>query len=335
MHSELIVPGLFAEASGTRAPALELLLARGRSTVHAGSESLPVEGWLQAAFAVEGESLPAGALSLAGAGGEPGGECWARADPVHLRVLRDRLIVVPPAAFPLSRPEADALVEALNHHFGERLVVQVLEPGRWCARLDLQLAFHASSPLDAAGRDVELAMRAGGEAGKRWAALLNEAQMLLHEHPINAAREAHGEPAVNSLWLWGIGTTPRVPASRWRSVSADDPVALGLGRLSGARTRPLPEGAVAWLQDSPPEGRHLVLLDALRAPLALGQSAAYTECIEALEKLWFGPLLAALRAGRVGMVTVHVPDSLGASFETIRGDLRRFWRRPRPLEKYA
>jgi len=46
------------------------------------------------------------------------------------------------------------------------------------------------------------------------------------------------------------------------------------------------------------------------------------------------PGVAALRAGRIGMVTVHVPDGLGASFETIRGDLRRFWRRPRALERY-
>jgi hypothetical protein len=335
MHCELIVPGLFAEASGTRAPALELLLARGRGAVHTGSGSLPVEAWLQAAFAVEGESLPAGALSLAGAGGEPGPGCWARADPVHLRLLRDRLIVVPAAAFALSRAEADALVEALNRHFGERLALQALEPGRWCARLDLQPGFQASAPLDAAGRDVDLALRAGGEAGKRCAALLNEAQMLLHAHPVNAAREARGEPAVNSLWLWGAGAAPRVPPSHWRSVSADDPIARGLARLSGARERTLPEGAAAWLRDAPPDGRHLVLLDALRAPLALGQSAEYTERIDALEKRWFEPLLAALRAGRVGMVTVHVPDSLGASFETIRGDLRRFWRRPRALEKYA
>jgi len=44
----------------------------------------------------------------------------------------------------------------------------------------------------------------------------------------------------------------------------------------------------------------------------------------------------ALRAGRIGMVTVHVPDSPdGASFETIRGDLRRFWRRPKALGHYA
>jgi hypothetical protein len=34
------------------------------------------------------------------------------------------------------------------------------------------------------------------------------------------------------------------------------------------------------------------------------------------------------------MVTLHVPEA-GASFETIRGDLRRFWRRARALESYA
>jgi hypothetical protein len=35
------------------------------------------------------------------------------------------------------------------------------------------------------------------------------------------------------------------------------------------------------------------------------------------------------------MVSAHVPDSASASFETIRGDLRRFWRRPKSREKYA
>jgi len=332
MHCELIVPGLFAEASGTRAPALELLLARGRG---ASTESKSPEAWLQQAFGLEGEALAAGALTLAAAGGEPGTHCWGRADPVHLRLMRDRLIVVPSAAFALSRDEAEALAEALNRHFGDRMSLRPLEPGRWCARLDRHFAFNAASPLDAAGRDVDLAPHIGGEAGRRWATLLNEAQMLLHAHPVNLAREARGEPVVNSLWLWGVGTAPRVPPSRWQSVCADDPVALGLARLAGARHLRLPERAEGWLESVPQEGRHLVLLDALRAPLALGNSAEYGECIAALESRWFAPLLAALRGGRVGMVTVHVPERLGASFETSRGDLRRFWRRPRSLEKYA
>jgi hypothetical protein len=159
--------------------------------------------------------------------------------------------------------------------------------------------------------------------------------LLLHAHAVTLAREARGEPAVNSLWLWGVGAAPQVPPSPWQSVSANDPLALGLARLAGARQRALPASAEAWLESTPQDGRHLLLLDALRAPLALGQSAEYRECIDALERQWFAPLLAALRGGRLGMVTVHVPDSFGASFETIRGDLRRFWRRPKALEKYA
>jgi hypothetical protein len=332
MHCELIVPGLFAEASGTRAACLELLLARGRIST---AESKSVEAWLQEGFGLEGEPMAAGALTLAAAGGEPGEDCWARTDPVHLRLMRDRLIVVPSAAFSLSREEAEALIEALNGHFADRLSLKAVEPERWCARLDRHFAFDAASALDVAGRDVDLTLRIGGDAGRRWGTLLNEVQMLLHAHPVNLAREARGEPVVNSLWLWGVGAAPQVPPSHWQSVSANDPVALGLARLAGTRQRALPASAEAWLERAPQDGRHLVLLDALRAPLALGHSAQYRESIDALERQWFAPLLTALRAGRLGMVTVHIPDSFGASFETIRGDLRRFWRRPKALEKYA
>ena len=332
MHCELIVPGLFAESTRTRVPGLELLLARGRKS---SAESQPLEAWLQDAFGLGDQPVAAGALTLLSGNGDPGEACWARADPVHLRLMRDRLIVVPSAAFALSREEAAALVEALNKHFGSMLALQVLEPDRWCARLENDLAFVAAPAIEVAGRDVDLTLRIGGEAGRRWAQLLNEVQMLLHAHPVNQAREARGEAVVNSLWLWGVGRAPRVPPARWQSVAAAEPVALGLARLAGVRYRPLPSSAEDWLERAPEEGRHLIVLDALRAPLALGQTAEYRECIEALEKHWFAPLLGALRKGRIGMVSVHVPDSAGASFETARGDLRRFWRRPSALEKYA
>ncbi len=280
--------------------------------------------------------MAAGALTLAASGGEPGRHFWARTDPVHLRLMRDRLIVVPSAAFSLSLEEARALAEALNRHFAGRLAIEVVDPGRWCARLEETLAFHADPPLAAAGRDVDLALRGGGEAARRWGTLLNEAQMLLHAHPVNQEREARGEPVVNSLWLWGAGRRAGSAGgalaersrgrSAWRSGSPASPA-----RVPAACPRTRRPSSSA----SPQDGRHLLLLDALRAPLALGHSAEYRERIDTLEKNWFAPLLAALRRGRVGMVTLHVPDSLGASFETIRGDLRRFWRRPRALEKYA
>ena len=98
----------------------------------------------------------------------------------------------------------------------------------------------------------------------------------------------------------------------------------GAARLAGARHRPLPGTATEWFDRLPENGRHLALLDASQVALA------------ELERRWFAPLLGALRAGRIGMVTLHVPDGAEeVSFETIRGDLRRFWRRAKPIEHYA
>jgi hypothetical protein len=304
MHCELVAPGLFAAPAAARLPSLELLLARGRCT-SAGSQSL--ETWLHDAFEL-GAPLAAGALTLLGAGGEPGTQFWLRADPVHLRLMRDRLILAPGAALNLQRSEADALCEALNRHFDSRLRVQPIDAERWVAQTDEDLASDAQSPLELAGRDVALGMPAGG-GGSPSHRLLNEAQMVLHSHPVNEAREARGEPAVNSVWLWGAGRAPLVASKRWHSVSADAPLALGLARAAAMRYRALPASGAAWLDRAPEDGRHLVVLDPLRVPLALSETGEYQDALARLERDWFALLLAALRGGRIGMITVHVPDA--------------------------
>jgi hypothetical protein len=329
MHCELLIPGLFAAPSATRLPSVELLLARGRCT---SARSQPLEDWLHDAFDLGNAPLAAGALTLLAGGGDPGTDYCARADPVHLRLLRDRLILVPGAALRIAREEAEALCHALNAHFGERLQLQPHDAERWTAKVAPALPLDARAPLTLAGCDVAVALGAAGPAH----GVLNEAQMVLHAHPVNDAREARGEPPVNSLWLWGAGRAPRVEASRWHSVSAAEPLALGLARAASIRRRPLAPSAEDWLERAPEEGRHLVVLDALRVPLALAEPGEYQDAVAALERDWFAPLLGALRAGRVGMVTIHVPDGAEcAAYETIRGDLRRFWRRPKALEHYA
>jgi hypothetical protein len=323
MHCELVVPGLFSAAAERRLPALELLFARGRRE---SLEAAGLEAWLRAAFDLEEGPLPAGALSVLAHGGDPGEASWARADPVHLQLMRDRVVFVPGEALSISRDEAQALAAALNRHFAGQLELQALEAARWCARLSADLDLPAASPLEMAGRGIE--------PGSRADALLNEVQMVLHEHPVNEAREARGEPPLNSVWLWGAGRSPLGVQAQWQSITADEPIALGLARAARIRSRGVPESAQAWLGRSPEEGRHLVVLDALRLPIALSDTAAFASAVEDLEKEWFAPLLAALRAGRIGMVSVHLPDpDAGASFETVRGDLRRFWRRPRPLRE--
>jgi hypothetical protein len=325
VHCELIVPGLLSVKAGAEAryPALELLMARGRRE---HSESGTLEQWLNRAFLQADAALAAGALSVAAHGADPGDAWWARADPVHLRVMRDRVVVGPGETFELPAGEADALVEALNRHFGDAASFVALDPHRWAVRLKEETAFLDRPALVAAGHDVAAAR--GSDA------LATEIQMLLHAHPVNEAREARGEPTVNSLWLWGAGRMPSASEAPWRTLVADDPIALGLARASGVRRQALPASADAWLDTLPEDGRHLAVLDALRAPAALDQLAEHAAGVATLERLWFAPLLAALRAERIGMLTLRVPAP-GASFETVRGDLRRFWRRPRAIGEYA
>jgi len=324
MHVELVVPGLFGADAPVPTPSIDLLLARARRKAGAART---LEEWLRDAFHLEG-GLPAGALTLIAAGGDAADHFWLRADPVHLHLLRDRVVIVAAEEFGIRAEEAEALCASLNRHFDGAMELRRFDSRRWVAKLPKEQPQLDEQPA------IALTGRAIGVGGKSEREL-TEIQMVLHSHPVNDEREARGEPVVNSLWLWGAGRAPAPPPADWQSVTADDPVALGLARLAGARHRSVPASADAWLERSPEDGRHLVVLDRLRLPSAIADRAGCCFEVQGLERDWFTPLLAALRNGRIGMLTVHVLHGSGVeSFETIRGDLRRFWRRPKALALY-
>lgn len=330
MHVELVVPALFQ--SPAAAPALQLLLARGRRS---DGKPASLESWIGTAFGLDAP-LPAGALTALAFGADPAGGFWLRADPVHLRADRDRVLLIPSAGFELDMEEARQLCEALNRHYAGQFTLRAFTSDCWGLLANAEMSdvpLQSRPPLEIAGRDIDAEL-----PDKRWHALLNEIQMALYQHEVNTAREARGAPVVNGIWLWGAGPLPDEermrPMAPWQSVSAGDPVVLGLAKLAGMRHRAPGPGSAAWLERAPTDGRHLLVLDELRGAFALGDTDALAARLLALEENWFAPLLAALRAGRIGMLTVQVPDA-GASFETVRGDLHRFWRRPRPLIEYA
>jgi hypothetical protein len=294
VHAELMLAGPLASSS--RLAALELMLARGRASQ---AEPESPEAWLGRAFGLE--ALPAGALTAGEAG------FWVRADPVHYRVLRDRIVMLPVPG--IDPAYAAALLETLNAHFAGQHEFRAARPDAWAMRT-ARAPLEAPPPAQAAG--VDLAARLPGAP---WTALLNEIQMALHEHPASEGRSLE----VNGVWLWGAGELPAAAASRWRTVTADEPLALGLARAAGIGQHVPPPSAGAWLEAMPEDGRHLVALGPLR---------------DELEPAWFAPLLAALKSGRIGMLTLHAPQA-GVCVETARMDLRRFWRRPRALAPHA
>jgi hypothetical protein len=88
--------------------------------------------------------------------------------------------------------------------------------------------------------------------------LQNEIQMLWHISPINEARQASGLPAINSIWISGIGSIDDLQApNEIRAAShiiTDHPVLKGIAHhltipCSGAVTADTLIGGFAWLKD--------------------------------------------------------------------------------------
>lgn len=241
-----------------------------------------------------------------------------RADPVHLNVGRDGL-ALGGAALDVSRSEAEALVATLNRYFGEALAFDALLPERWYIRLSEEPEVDTTPP-PTRGTAIGDKLPSGADA-MRFRTLMNEVQMLLHEHPVNTEREARGVPAVNSVWFWGGGILAGTAARPCSIVLSDDPLARGLALAAGIPERQLSGNAETMLSALPAQGMALIVLGSL-------QSAA-------LERDWFGPLLAALEDRRIGMLSLSLAgtDSL-LEVETVRSDLRYFWRTRKPLQSY-
>jgi hypothetical protein len=335
MHLDLVVPALLPVQDQPPAslPALELLLARSRRM---NSEAASLETWLCGRFGLGGSSaenpaVPAGALTAHAHGLDAGAHAWLRADPVHLRPDRDRVLLVPSQALAVTAAEAQGLTAALAPLLAGKFVLHAVAPDQWCLQIEDGAEGEASArpPVDLAGADIDPHLPA-----KKWHRLLTELQMALYDHPANTEREQRGAPVINSVWLWGAGKLPAAARGPWHSVSAAEPVAFGLARLAGMRHRTAGAGAMEWLDRAPEDGRHLLIIDGLRGARAAGDTEEFARRLQELEINWFAPLLAALKAGRIGMLTIHAPEA-AASFEAVRGDQRRFWRRPRPLSKYS
>lgn len=336
MHCHLLVPGFLrygAGESAVRLEASEILIAKGRRKALA-SES--AESWLFGQFGVEKQrDWPAAPYALLADGGAPGSHYWLRADPVHLQVDRDRLVLAESGALNVTRLEAEALVETLNVHFHGQVRFHPMQPERWYAQFEDVPNVQTSRFDEVRGEAIGASLPTGPDA-MRLNAIMNEAQMLLFEHPVNAARETRGEPAVNSVWFWGGGSAQARASAPFNMVLSDDPVACGLARSAGIPTRALPAECDPWLDAAPESGIVLIVLDSLVSAPAGGETSAHQEPLQALEHDWLAPFLRSLRRDCIGMITLHLPGPAGMlEVEIVHADLRHFWRMRKPLSTYV
>jgi len=333
MPLDLLVPDLLLPAgapprlAAARLPHAERCLARAALATEPAAGAL---AWLAAAHDIA-QPAPYAAVALAGEGREAAGD-WVRADPVHLRIEQDAVVLHDATVLGLEREEADALAAVLRGHFArDGLVLEAVAPQRWYLRVPPG-ELPTTVPLErAAGRNVfGLLPHGAGRIG--WPALLTEAQMLLAGSEVNTAREA-AKPAANGVWFWGEGRLPERVAPRYALVCAREPFALGLARLTGAEARE-PPASIADVDLVRPGDSALVVLDTLVAPLRRGDEDGWLAAAEALDERWFAGLEKAV--ARFGSVRLVLPVGEHVRLATLTPTARwRWFRMRRPLAEHA
>lgn len=310
----MVLPDLMSAAHSA---SLETLLSRARSQL-----PLPEQRTMLLLGLFDATSTPEADVSLAAVTwGVDSGELppreLLRADPVYLVADRDVLRLLHHADLPVTAEEAQALVAALNSHFAtDGLHFAAPHPQRWYLTIPKHLMPRTHPPEAALGLGID-AYLPWGDHATLWHRHLNEIQMLLHSHPVNAAREQRGQPVINSVWLWGGGSVPAPAQRSWAQVWSDDPVTLGLAKLSATPRTAQPTDANAWLDAAITPGDHLLVLPHHDEEFATN-----------MEILWFMPLLDALKSARLQQLTLC---TTGHRWSIDRTASKRWWVRRRAL----
>jgi hypothetical protein len=331
--TDLFLPKDFASEvyADLRLPALEKMLARGASTGSArtgfGSaptdvSGLSLEGHLCELFGVPCK-LDAPIAPISAAFDGLGEGCWLRADPVHLRLQRDQLVLLPDVE--ISAGEAAQMCASLNLHFaGQSMEFFAPHPQRWYMRLD-RLPDIETVPLShAIGRNVHGLLPNGAEA-TYWHQLFNEIQMLLFAHSVNETREARGELPVNSVWLWGGGCTANVQLQKnYQNVSADEVLPEMFAAAAGI---PFVGWSGQW-NGSGNNGEQLLVWNGLRRALQRGDLLAWRDALQGFEISYAQPLWQALRSGKIAQLRIDILGGDGTRRVLLtRTATWAFWRR--------
>lgn len=316
LHCHLIVPAdrLRVQAASQPLPALKKLLNWSLPSVIA---STAPQAWLCQQFGVvQQHDYPTAPLAALGAGLNPGGDYWLHADPVYVHLLRDRIILTDESFADMGPDEAESVIATLNRHFAGQGMEFVAAGKRWFLRLQSSPDITTSSRESALNADIQQYLPTGPEA-MHWHRCLNEIQMLLHDHPVNQAREQRDALPINSLWLSGGGVLPPVQAKPYAEIWTNDALLAGLAAASACRLLPAPISAEVWLVQAQAEGAVLL------AP----------EFVDDLDSDWFAPLAGALKEGRLQSLTLHVTAPNQVQSLTIpRTQCWKFWRRTNPLD---
>ena len=225
---------------------------------------------------------------------------WMRADPVHLRPERDAVVLLDESAFDLEKHEALILAADLQRVFTSRdIELEAPTNNRWYIKLK-HLPEIKSTPIhEVVGNDIHNHLPIGKDK-ILWDQLSNEAQMNLHQSPLNSEREQRDEWPVNGIWMWGAGELPESPRtfnSNWSSVYADEVTTQGLSILTETPYGDLPDSIEAIINQCGEQDNILVVISFGLRHQQYFNYEGWLDFINYLEEFWFADLLNDLKSG--------------------------------------
>jgi hypothetical protein len=177
---------------------------RFKTAVQTPGESAQLQRYFQCLPA----SWPMAALNRQSESGDAGNSQWLLADPIHLQMeMRDARIMAWDN-LDVSSAEQKSIQSVLEPVFKDAgIALCSAANGRFLLRMATDSALPDFTP---APEVLGCALSEHLTDDRKWAALFNECQIILYNHPFNVERLRRGQASVNGLWFWGQGMLPKV-----------------------------------------------------------------------------------------------------------------------------
>ena len=308
MRVTLAVPQLLA----VERTALAGVPALARLDRYAGAPIAEPKGFDTALLVAAGRSRDTATAPLAalGAGFDSGDALVLRADPVTLIAGRDDVLLAG-RVDDLDAADAALMTATLNRHFAtDGLTFYAPRPDAWFVTTSAA-APTVTTELSEVRGPIHAHLPRGDHA-KAWRQWLSEIQMLLHEHPVNAAREAAGRAPVTGIWLSGGGANAGLRA----------PVAATMFAAPG------PLGDIArGLADAQSLPANFAALPAVDHAFVVLPAVTDAPAMSTLVAAWIDPAVVALERRALSSLAL-VADGNGGAF-TWKAQSPSWWQRIR------
>ncbi len=210
---QLIIPGLFdlplheLDTGFLRNELAALNRVLGLATVRDNLD-FTIDAIIQRALALKSPCL---AMAQAFAGDdEPDPARLILAEAVHLRADMNGAVVVPIPDTTENARDILNIINDLEALFKVDFDITPVTDSTYLIRLEeFDAPGHYPQLLSVLGKTANPYIEQSRQV-LPWYRLINEIQMFMHQHAVNAERMRQGKLAINSLWFWGAGECPQL-----------------------------------------------------------------------------------------------------------------------------